>query len=68
MAHSVKRLTLDLDSGHDLGVLALNPALGSPFSRVSEDSLSLPNPTRVHSLSIFLKGGVSGARLHRLNV
>ena len=48
VAQSVERLTLDFDSGHDIRILGLNPALGSALSsRVCWKILSLspcPSP------------------------
>ena len=35
LAQSVKQLTLDIGSGHDLRVVKLNPKLGSTLSRES---------------------------------
>ena len=35
MAQLIKRLILDLSSGHDLRVMGSNPALGSVLSRES---------------------------------
>ena len=45
MAQSVKHLSLDFSSGHDLSVLRRSPALGSALA-MEPKSLPLPHPTK----------------------
>jgi len=57
VAQSVKHLTLDLGSGHDLRVLVSSPTSGSVLSGESACDLS-PSPSALppgHALSLSLK-------------
>ena len=57
VAQSVKHLTLDFDSGHDLMVVGSSPALGSALSvkPAWELSPSLPLSALLLSCSLSLK-------------
>ena len=57
VAQSVKHLTLDLSSGHDLRVVRSSPGLGSVLSmEPAYDSLPLSAPLPLmHALSLSLK-------------
>ena len=54
VAQWVKRLTLDLDSGHDLMVHEVKPHIGlcADTTKPAWDSLSLPSPSLSLSLSL----------------
>ena len=61
MAESVKHLTLDLGSSHDLMVCEFQPHIGlcadsvdGAYLGFSVSSLSAPPPTRAHTLSLSL--------------
>ena len=51
VAQSVKNLTLDVGSGHDLVVVRSSPALGSVLSELGILSFLLSLPSPAHALS-----------------
>ena len=56
VTQSVERLTLDFSSSHDPRIEGLSPTSGFTLNPAWDSlSLSVPVPTRVHALSLFLK-------------